>query len=200
MLVAALAVVAVTGCRPRSKPNRVDANDAAVVVSPVVSAEPAREPDPPPAREVTYTYSFFTTAADGTVDECSDISVIVTDPPDSGTEWLTAKGGPFFNAAQFVKKNKCTELQSVCTEQFADRKALASCVLEKNAVSDAGFVGKNRLVSHYYNYGLLSKSDTYMKQCLEIKGIWKAVPRDSSEWLAAKIEHQQRSLRKLMND
>ena len=113
------------------------------------------------------------------------------------SRWVSTKPGQDHPAADFVKgaKRKEKNLMLVpkgCAVQFADRTPLAVCGFEKEQKGLRVAYTSNRYL--FEDVGL---SDTAMKECIEMGADWKAVPRDSKEWRAAKLEHSRRKLQKL---
>ena len=124
----------------------------------------------------------------GLLDECVDIS-FQGEPPDAGPNWDPATG--FVKGAKLKDKDVMV-VPKGCAVQFADRTPLAVCGFEKEQKGLRVAYTSNRYL--FEDVGL---SDTAMKECIEMGGDWKAVPRDSKEWRAAKLEHSRRKLQKL---
>jgi hypothetical protein len=54
------------------------------------------------------------------------------------------------------------------------------------------------IISHY-DFASINANDKQMAECLEMKGDWKAVSRDSAEWRKAKLENSRRNLQKAVD-
>lgn len=74
-------------------------------------------------------------------------------------------------------------LSKPCYETFKGRMVVASCAID--AVPDAGHVDAGftmkMMVQSLYRVEGVFESDRYMRECLEEKGTWNAVPRDAPE-------------------
>jgi hypothetical protein len=76
----------------------------------------------------------------------------------------------------------------------SDRVVLANCAASSTKTVDGGAVDETTIVSRYFSFATVVRSDQYMKQCLEIDGTWLAIPRDSLDFARAKHEDTMRQL------
>lgn len=77
-------------------------------------------------------------------------------------------------------------LRQSCKQAFADRTVFASCEYSV-VVPDGGPLMDG--LEYYYNIDTLEADDGYMKECLESRGRWSAMPRDDPKYLRAHARH-----------
>lgn len=92
-----------------------------------------------------------------------------------------------------AKDAKILKLSKPCTESFADRVELAGCTFEKT--KDGATV---KMRSHIYAFDVAFQTDANMRECLEMKGEWKAISRTSAEYNRAKLEADSARLRGML--
>jgi hypothetical protein len=112
------------------------------------------------------------------LDECDDFAITPSPHWDGGVapDWKQQ-----LVKAMFTDKTQDpTILRKTCAEQFTDRPALATCAVPSTPMGDAG--ASLTLVGRYYSVATVGRADTYMKQCIQAGGDWKAVPHDSDEY------------------
>lgn len=183
-----LVALALVGCSksppPSSAPPEAGPLEASAPAVPVSALAPV---DAAPPRKVSQ--ASVARIAKDALNECVDMSTDLAADADAGKD----------PAAELVKdmakKDKTlTLIPKACGEQFADRTALATCTMKQ--------VGKNGTItvaSHRYSFADVGLSDAAMKECLDMKGDWNAVPRDSAEFRKAKIEHARRGLQRTVD-
>jgi hypothetical protein len=132
----------------------------------------------------------------GLLRECADMSVKVSPPPDAGADWQP-KANPLDKFAKDVKR---TAIPKPCAEQFADRLALATCTVRSSAPAKTGEAFTVEVATRFYDFGDVGTSDAKMAECLETKGDWSAIPKDSHEWRKARLEHSRKRLEKAADD
>lgn len=183
----ALTFLALTGCSRATASGPSDAGQAPPASVSAAAPEPAR------AAEIRERVS-YASIKDDVLDECNDLILTITPPPDAGADWK-----PKTEPKTLLPKPEkgAVPVKSTCREQFADRDVLALCVLEQDIQSPSGAVAKLRSVSGYYDFGTVGTSDAYMRECMSRKGDWKAEPRDSDVWRKAKLDHSRRRFEKL---
>lgn len=149
--------------------------------TPTISAATAA-PLPPPVILPAHPQPFVQRTSiasfrENVLDECVDITITV-EPPDGATiDWkpnLPAVGDA-------LQKDKI-EIKMPCSQQFADRQALAKCRISET--KDGKGV---EFVAMYFNYETVGTRDDYMRDCLKGKGEWQAVSRDSQEFRRARL-------------
>jgi hypothetical protein len=142
------------------------------------------------AREFAQTYSVASLRQDA-LDECVDFTIHVDLKGETAPEWTT-KGAPELRA-KLAKLG--TELRKPCSEQFANRVVLATCV----AISKRD--GQElQLVERFYNPDTVGMDDLYMQECLRLGGTWEGLAQDSVEFRRAKADAKLRGLTALAND
>jgi hypothetical protein len=181
MRLACFLPLAIIACAKREAP--APQADAAPAQVATVSGAPV-EPAP-----LSFTSSLAKFSGDF-LQLCVDMTI--TGAPDLDASAL--KGNPAEAATKSMraKDKSLTGIPKTCGEQFPDRTSLASCVLRAEEPR-----GSMRLVSQHYAFEDVGLTDAAMKECLSEKGDWSAIPRDSHAWRAAKLEHDQRRLRKI---
>ncbi len=149
-----------------------------------VAALPSVDAAPPPK---TFSASYAKFSADDVLQVCMEYTMVGDfdgGKEDAETAWAKSTK-PKDKSMAFVKRG--------CSRQFSDRTVLASCTVSKNKDAQAVTLNVN-----YYDFETVGLNDLEMKDCMnELKGEWDALPRDSKEWRAAKLEHAQRKLHKL---
>lgn len=128
------------------------------------------------------------------LEECVDVAIDVTPPTDAGPDWRP-KDDPTDLFMSSVKS--MTRIPQKCAGQFADRTALATCDVSKDVEQKTGAVMHVRVRSAFYPFERVGLSDLDMKDCLEMKGEWRAIPRSSREWQDAKLDHARRAVAKI---
>jgi len=159
-----------------------------------VTAVPA--PTVPPA-PLTIMVSFATFTPKGTfLDECIDF--IITPPPgvDAGSDFTEGF------AKAVAKKKNTSRIYKPCADQFQTTPALAECKTHISVPlkTDAGVVwGTSEIDSQeqYYNLDTLTNGNEYMKDCLDMKGDWTGVDKDSPEYREAVRARARREMEKL---
>jgi hypothetical protein len=166
---------------------------------PAPQAEPAPAPVPaPPAVVAPARHEYTGHMADmsgGVLHECADVSVLVTPPGDAGADWKP-KADPL---EKFAKDTKRTSIPKPCAEQFTDRTALASCSVSSTATAKTGEAYAVTVRTTFYDVADVGNSDAKMAECLESKGEWKALPKDSPEFRKARLEHSRKRLEKAVD-
>lgn len=172
----AFALFALVACsKSEATPTPQPVEASAPVAAPPVDAGPQR----------TTKKGAFARFVGEALSECIDIQITdVTRHDEAGAavDQIGAAGKTLPGA---------TRISQSCAEAFGDRQVLASCTM-----TDRNEKGSSELVFSYYDFAKVGLSDTEMKQCLEVKGAWSAVPRTSREWRRAKLDHDVRELRK----
>ncbi len=132
------------------------------------SEGPAPAPAPtPPTPHQTISVATFTKSGDA-LDECAEFTFWTDKPMDRK------------NFQAFLK-SKGTTLNQGCDEAFPDRPVFASCATSLDT-GDAGIPVD--LVSRYCDAVTLDNNDTYMKNCFQSGGRWRAVYRAHLDPLA----------------
>lgn len=176
MMRRALLLLALVACSKTQAAPTPPPAEASVAV--VVDAAPAVDAAPP---VLTASFAHF---IKGNLYECVEMTL-------TGTS--TEAGDPFAKAEKQMKDAK--RIDESCSETFADRQVLATCTI----ASDVDGGGSAKLVSSFYDFADVGLNDKQMAECLEIKGRWKAIPRDSKEWHKAKLEHDRKRLGKAVD-
>jgi hypothetical protein len=188
-----MSLLSAAACARRA-PGGVDAGASASTTASGGSIAASSADVTPPAPAVQ-TASFRHVAAyfrKDALDECVEFTVDVTPSADAGADWRvkSEKAVQEHFKKMHGKDKNLTEVQTSCAEAFADRTVLATC----SAATDMskGDAGAGSVVmtveSSYYNFATVGEDDTFMKQCLEIKGKWKALSRDSHDWRVAQLK------------
>lgn len=122
--------------------------------------------------------------------ECVDFSIDVTLAPDAGE--------PKKDPIEALMKNMkgLTKIGKPCAEAFPDRTVFATCTLTKRE-DDGGTSVSMVIVSHRFDFAAVADTDRYMKECLDMRGEWNAIRRDSPDWHAAKAEQARKRLERL---
>lgn len=164
-----------------------------------VAATSALPPPPPAPTTVTVSVATFT-PKDTLLDECTDM----TFPLPRGTDAGAADVADRFAKLLLMpggKKNTLSRIYRPCTEQFQDSAPLATCVSHQSwplTKPDAG----NPLTleidtqERYYDLDSLTNSNEYMKDCLDMKGDWHAVDKNSEAYRDAVRARARRELGK----
>ena len=136
------------------------------------------------------------------LDQCVDYKVSSARAPDAGADPEGQLAASVL-ATLKTKTNELTRLGKPCEQQFPSRAALARCVLHSTqpiphdpdagpSLADAGTFDLDVGLS-YYNLKTLETDDTYMKQCLSLKGDWQALDPHSAAYQDAVSARLRRS-------
>lgn len=167
----ALIAFTVLACK-KEPPREVDAPPVAKAAKPVSAAsEPAAGSSAAKAEEPAATISVISYDK-GVLDECAEFVFF-------GDAEAVAKKVKTIEVETKKKYPENTIIRKPCREALADRDELATCTATQKGTDDAGVALRLELRSGYYNLKVLEASDTYMKNCLELGGDWKALPSDS---------------------
>lgn len=143
------------------------------------SRERAKAPEPPPAkpRVVAISYAAF---EGNELLACFDVSAEIAPSAKVDEEKLRRVVEPHVDASsgQFM------QLRRPCRDQFSDRPTLAAC----SGSEEKGPVRFLQTTS-YYSFRAAFADDFEMKDCLKRGMDWKAVPRDSNEFVQAKLSY-----------
>jgi hypothetical protein len=165
--------------------------DAAAASTSVVDAAP-------PLHVVAVSVASF--GKGSVLDQCVDYRVSSLLAPDAGAD----PAGQLAASVLAMLKTKTNETMRVfkpCAEQFADKGALAHCtlhttqpVLPRDADAaaaatttehpDAGTFDVD-VVLHYYDLKTIERDDSYLKQCLALKGDWQGLDKQSAAYQEA---------------
>jgi hypothetical protein len=122
------------------------------------------------------------------LDDCIDFTVSVEQPLGATPEWAF-KDAPDLRA-ELGKFG--TQIRRSCTEQFADRLVLATCIaITKRDGQEL------QLVERYYDPATVGMEDLYMQECLRLGGTWEAIATDSPEFRKAAARARLRGLESL---
>lgn len=132
--------------------------------------------DPMSAQPYRKTYS-VARAYNARLDTCVDFNVEVIPPAGADVAW---KPQPPIDLIQKLGKLGLS-IERPCTEQFARRAVLATCVTTKRRDSQT-----LQLVEHHYEYATVGVDDTRMEDCVRMGGEWQALARNSEDFLHAK--------------
>jgi hypothetical protein len=143
---------------------------------------------------------------DTVLDECADSSYTLTAGADAGAgaveklrdysvkRWTDPKGN---------KPKGLTLIYKPCAEQFRTNAVLATCkkhstehVTHADSGVPIGTMYEVQMVSRYYNLDTLTSSDEYMKDCLDIKGDWQGIDKDSAAYREATRARARREMEK----
>lgn len=182
--IAALALLG--GCSKARERGRTETDEhrdgASTAASATASAVPeAPKPEAPKTITAHAGYAVF---KGDRLDECTDLSVKA--PFELGKEKPSAVVAEM--RTKFMPK-AAVHVES-CSEQFADRVVLGSCLIEDTVSGDGG-VAVFRIASSYYNVTTTKDSDAHMRACLKDGGKWTAPAKDDPE--AARERLRQRS-------
>jgi len=103
---------------------------------------------------------------------------------------------------------KANALGSPCADTFKDRIVMATCEVageaieekKKTAPSDAGVLPKGEILalkSRFYRFEAIS-SDAMMRDCLQTRGKWTALAKDSAEYQAAERAAKRKRAEKML--
>lgn len=92
-----------------------------------------------------------------------------------------------------LKKNGVVPIQQTCGEQFGGRPLFARCVLPPSAEGPLTV----SLQTSFLSFDFVSGNYQTMKDCLSVHGRWNEMPRDSSEFIQAKLRHDSKALQRL---
>ncbi len=113
----------------------------------------------------------------GKLDECAELRFFVADKD------AIDKLAKTYEESMKKDKKEVSVFHKPCREALADRDELASCTMTMKAPpkGEAGVATSARVEgrSGYYNLSVLESSDSYMKDCLDLGGVWNALPADS---------------------
>jgi hypothetical protein len=158
-------------------------------------ADPApATPTPPPPEPLHAGVSIANFTKETLLDECVDFAITMPIDYDGGQESVTkvAEG-----LAQTMKKRGMSRLAKTCSDQFRTTPVVASCSAHKQMKSDGGKPADVDIISRYYDVGTLTKSDGYMKDCIDIQGDWQGLDKTSDEYKAAVHAKTMRQVEKL---
>jgi hypothetical protein len=151
---------------------------------------------------VTAAIASFT---DQVLDECTEIAAYPED---------AAKVREGLDKMAADSKGRSLRVDS-CTEAFKDRVVLASCSVERSASRDTSTSNEwsladgelvpdklpgaktFKLTSRRYLFESTFEDDRMMRECLEMKGKWEALRRDSDEFKRAELEALTRKANRL---
>jgi hypothetical protein len=140
----------------------------------------------PTTTSTTVAVSFATFTPKGTLlDECIDFIITPPSGTDGGSEFTDA-----FAKAVAKGKKSTSRIYKACNEQFRTTPALATCGTHislplKNDGGAAWGTVEIDSEERYYNLDSLTNSNEYMKDCLDMKGDWQGVDKDSPEYREA---------------
>jgi hypothetical protein len=157
------------------------------------------EPTAPPA-PTTITVSFATfTPKETMLDECVDFIITAPSNVDSGSDLADR----FAKAVAGKDQKNMSRIYKACDEQFRMTPALAMCnahvsvPLKKIAPDLDGGTAEVNSDERYYNLDALTHDNVYMKNCLDMKGDWTGVDKDSTEYREAVRARARREMEKL---
>lgn len=182
--------IVVTGVEP--KPTSITASAGASTASASASA-----PLSVPITTSTIVTSGAATFKDDVLDNCTDLSIVAK------PEKVGQVRDEIEKVLRSIKKDSLRV--DSCAEAFKDRVVLASCEIEIAAggddanewtldpkgevVKESGAGGeKIRIGMYQYLFETTFESDRAMRECLEAKGKWEALRRDSDDFKRAKHE------------
>lgn len=162
-----LTVLFAVGCATGARETQPAPTTEPALQQPAKVALP-EPPKPMPGAPVRspYAVSMATFDKDQLLDECVDVEISPKSGQEAqaldhvqklGTDSKSSSGGAVVRLAKS------------CNEQFPDRVALATCV-----VDGPGSFGRVAMSDRYYNTRTVGDSDRYMKDCLEMHGDWHA--------------------------
>jgi hypothetical protein len=154
---------------------------------------------------VTVNATVATFTKDTLLDECVDISL--TMPPGSAADKGQEVIDKMVTTMVTDKKDKArskSRLNKPCAAQFRNNPVLATCAVRTpipippkvDGGTPAGAVDL-QITSGYYSLDMIEKSDTYMKNCIDMKGDWQTVDHDSEAWRDAHMARARREVEKL---
>jgi hypothetical protein len=171
----------------------------------VLACSRERAKDPQPAQqapEVTKPPGpviILATAAfrDDRLAECDELFVRPPKPlgVDAGAK-VAEIADAIWNARKELKGVTMTRLNRACDEQFADRKPFGAC-FDMPMFKDRPELRGN--VRHY-SFDAVFKSDGMMRECMQEGGNWKAMSKDSPEYIGAKLENDSDKAQKNYDD
>lgn len=103
--------------------------------------------------------------------------------------WVDARAKSSTNGPKTIR------IPKLCSHQFSDREPFARCKLESNQESHATLI----MSEYFYSFSHVFESDETMKECLEMKGDWNAIARDSQRFREAALDHDLKNARKLVD-
>lgn len=143
----------------------------------------------------------FAVFENSTLAECSEVAVNVTPPVPLPPGWvfndpINAKEG-LEKAANAKKGTRYMAINGTCAETFSDRPVLASCTRSIGSKQDkAGATYTLSGTTNWYGPSVL-ENDAMMMECMELKGKWTAVRRDSREAVHARLQGHGKRLQAL---
>lgn len=187
LMVFGVLALSAAGCGRSKAEAAVTTSAAATATEPAPSAAPAPPAVPQPVSQVS-AQTTMVSFVKGKLSECTDISFTLHRAEGSKSDWESVAGAKVKEGiAQFTKKvnPSSVESQSRCAEQFKDRLRLASCRVSYSGKTE---LGSTAIVaeSSYYKYEDIYSSDEFMRECMEMKGKWEALPKDSPEVASAR--------------
>jgi hypothetical protein len=178
---------------------------AAPLLQPAPEATASPEPtstEPEPLLSESVSFANFT--KDDVLDECTDFAIKITAPEgtDASAKTLArvvdAGAGIVAGLMKDLQKGRNgSPLQRPCAQQFRTNPVLATCNTQNRDPWKNGLVADVEVIARYYDLDVLTKSDSYMKDCLTGKGDWQAVARDSNEYREAEMARARHDLEKL---
>jgi hypothetical protein len=184
------------GVKKGVEDSNAHARDAGYSVS-TATATAAPEPTAPPA-PTTVMVSFATFTPKGTLlDECVDFIITPPSGVDGGSDFTEG----FAKSAAKGQKNM-SRIYKPCADQFHTTPALAGCTTHISVPlkTDAGVVWATAEINseeRFYNLDTLTSGNEYMKNCLDMKGDWTGVDKDSPEYREAVRARARREMEKL---
>lgn len=94
------------------------------------------------------------------------------------------------------KDESLKELAAPCAESFSSRLAFATCSVS-NVSGLKAFEKAESIVFYFYKHESVFESDVELKQCLDMKGKWQAISKDSKEYQRWEAEERARRINKL---
>jgi hypothetical protein len=127
------------------------------------------------------------------LDECTEVAIELPPTADAGA------------ASDFLEKlvdnimkgmkQGASRIYKGCTEQFRTNPVLATCTVSTEVKGDSG-AAEIMITERFYDLDTITTSDSYMKQCIEVKGDWQAVDHDSQEYREAVRARSRREVEK----
>lgn len=162
--------------------------------TPIASADPVPTAPPAPTAIMVSVATF--TPKNTLLDECTDITITPPTGWDGGLEPLAeafAKGITPKNASRIYK---------ACADQFRTSPVLATCAnvhhsepLKNDAGVTRGTIELD-IESRYYDLDNLTNGNEYMKDCLDLKGDWQGLDKNSDEYREAVRARARRNVEK----
>jgi hypothetical protein len=87
-----------------------------------------------------------------------------------------------------------TDIPKVCSQQFPDRPPMARCTADMTVHQ-----WSITMSEAFFSFERIFLSDATMKKCLDLKGEWHAIPRDSEAFQEAQRRYNLGAARKLVD-